>query len=566
MSDEVRALSTRVVNPRRASIGYSVVCLLVLASLWPVNDAMWAGADDPPPALQTLLATADPVRERTTRSPSSVAVLLLDGLRADEAAAMPAFAAFAEGGASGTMQMPSPTLSSPAYHLLLTGVPRDVSGVRTNRVQFRPEGTQARADTLVDRARAVGLSLQSAAEGFAWLLRFAQTEAEADAAVLPEGAPFDEAALELLRGAGEPGRFTLVHMLGVDESAHEGGIHSTEHRRALERAAVLVHTLHEAVRGTSTVAIVLADHGHLTGGGHGGGEPEVRTAPFAIRASGARAASGIELAPEDFAPTVAVLAGLDVPRHALGRPSDAVQREDGGVGGGLEDPALVSRTARINALAGPRAVHTYRGLRRRFGLCFLAILLAFMGLGATKRSFSGFDRGTYIAPAAWLVLSLLAHRWLHQKVFSLSALDRITTAVLTDGFTSAGIAGVCIYGGARAAMATGVPGRMAARRAAGGVAWLAIAAFFGSVARCGASLSPWPDTDLAAYGPVLFGGLTGGAMAAVALTLLASVAIRGESRYAPAGPPGSIALRAAPDDPNALGETDDPTSSTRTAQ
>ena len=92
-------------------------------------------------------------------------MLLIDGLRTDEAEALPAFRTFAASGASGQLRMSAPTLSSPAYHAFLTGVPAWASGVRTNRFQARPRSTAARADTLFDRARSAGMRGVYAAEG-----------------------------------------------------------------------------------------------------------------------------------------------------------------------------------------------------------------------------------------------------------------------------------------------------------------------------------------------------------------------------------------------------------------
>lgn len=255
---------------RKASSRAAALCGLGLVLLAPLMLGTWDRADDAPPALAALTAHADP--ERDAEAPRSLVVLLIDGLRADEANELPAFRAFAAHGASGYLRMSAPTLSSTAYHALLTGVPAWASGVRTHRYQARTRRTPARADTLFDRARSAGLRGVYAGEGLRWLLSFATDARSADAGVLPEGNAFHTAALRHLAAAGEPGRITLVHMLGVDESAHELGTRSREHGEALARADGLVAALHRSVVGTDTVAVVLSDHGHLDAGGHGGDE------------------------------------------------------------------------------------------------------------------------------------------------------------------------------------------------------------------------------------------------------------------------------------------------------
>ena len=47
-----------------------------------------------------------------------------------------------------------------------------------------------------------------------------------------------------------------------------------------------------------------------------------------------------------------------------------------------------------------------------------------------------------------------------------------------------------------------------------------------SIGLIGGSLTPWPESELLAYGPVLFGGLAGGALLAMAASLLGGLVLR----------------------------------------
>lgn len=490
------------------------LCLLGLVLLVPLALGSWERADDTPPALAALRAHADP--ERRAGQPRSVVMLLIDGLRTDEAEALPAFRAFAARGASGELRMSAPTLSSTAYHAFLTGVPAWASGVRTNRFQARPRSSAARADTLFDRARSAGMRGAYAAEGLRWLLSFAADTATADANVLPVGARFEAGALRQLARVAEPGRITLVHMLAVDESAHELGIRSEEHRQALAGANRLIEALHAATRSTDTVAMVLSDHGHLDRGGHGGNELIVQRAPFALAAPDLEPRRGLRLHPEEVAPTLAALARLQPPRHALRSASAAL------VGTHAVEASSVAR--REGAARRAQAAFHARAERYTWAGGLLALLLGALGLWALRRAFGRFDAATLLTPPVWLALCVAAHVHVLGRPLSVSAIDLVAMHVLTLALMSAVAATAAIVAGARVAVALGAQPRAALRRAAATLGWAAFGLFVSSVGLIGGSLAPWPESELLAYGPVLFGGLAGGALVATAVSLLGALA------------------------------------------
>ncbi len=74
-----------------------------------------------------------------------------------------------------------------------------------------------------------------------------------------------------------------------------------------------------------TVFVITADHGHIDTGGHGGWESDVIQVPAVIAGPGIKLAKGTGRS-EDVAPTVALLAGIGVPRFAAGSPLEKVVR------------------------------------------------------------------------------------------------------------------------------------------------------------------------------------------------------------------------------------------------
>ena len=69
---------------------------------------------------------------------------------------------------------------------------------------------------------------------------------------------------------------------------------------------------------TTTTVIVVADHGHVAPGGHGGIEREVAHVPLIMAGKGVRAGAAPDAHSIDVAPTVCALLGIPAPGHAEG--------------------------------------------------------------------------------------------------------------------------------------------------------------------------------------------------------------------------------------------------------
>jgi hypothetical protein len=110
---------------------------------------------------RSALARAEPrvLDPGTPRLARRVVLIIVDGLRADASQTMPTVARLRTAGVSGTATSHYPSWSRPNYVSILTGVPPQASGVRTNR-----HYTPVVLDTLMDRARAAGLRVASASD------------------------------------------------------------------------------------------------------------------------------------------------------------------------------------------------------------------------------------------------------------------------------------------------------------------------------------------------------------------------------------------------------------------
>jgi hypothetical protein len=118
----------------------------------------------------------------------------------------------------------------------------------------------------------------------------------------------------------EPRSLRWVYFGDVDAAGHQAGAASTGYQRAAVTASRLVRR-HWAELGPDDRLIVLSDHGHLPTGGHGGMEPAVRAATFAILGRDVKRGEVLGPRPiDDVASTVASLSGIPTPGCNLGRP------------------------------------------------------------------------------------------------------------------------------------------------------------------------------------------------------------------------------------------------------
>ncbi|MEZ4404001.1 MAG: alkaline phosphatase family protein [Kofleriaceae bacterium] len=339
--------------PRRAA---STVWAVIAAAALVVTGAIGAwraavtGADfmyDLEQPRSPLARATPTVRDAgTPRLARRVALIIVDGLRLDASRQMPALARLRAIGVDGAARSHYPSWSRPNYVSILTGVPPQASGVRTNR-----HYTPVVLDTLMDRARAAHLRSASASDNSplpALFLRPIDPAAsdamddvdidvmddpESDEALAAAGlalrsafddsryAPWPGGVIEAARAQLADGAELQVVLIGlVDDAGHADGAASDAYRAAVVTADRFVAQIVAGLDLTRDAVVVVADHGHTDRGGHGGLEPEVMAVPLVAAGAGIRpGAAPIEARLIDVAPTVATLLGVAAPGHGLGR-------------------------------------------------------------------------------------------------------------------------------------------------------------------------------------------------------------------------------------------------------
>ncbi len=323
--------------------------------------------------VEPALARVPPAIEApdTPRLARRVFLVMIDGLRLDRSYELPLLDELRRRGVDSDATSHYPTWSRPNYVSILTGVPPDASGVRTNH-----HSTPVQLDSLMDRARAAGLHVATATDYDVLPRLFLRrpsaagavhspldldfdTETTIDADGIEDPArsvrapdadlasPFDDA-----RYAPWPGGFSeagsalaageadLVILLvgAVDAAGHAHGGDSPEYREAATLADHAIARVLAHIDLSQDAVVVTADHGHTGRGGHGGTEPEVLTVPLVAAGAGIRpGAAAIDARLIDVAPTVSALLALPAPGHGLGRTLTEILT--------LDDPARARRVA-----------------------------------------------------------------------------------------------------------------------------------------------------------------------------------------------------------------------------
>jgi hypothetical protein len=201
-----------------------------------------------------------------------VRVVLVDGLGAELADALPEMSRLCATGLDVRVDNGFPTVSLPVQHVLWTGRAQMTSGV-----MYRiPRLTAPPVDALPLRIAgsvAVAESHREIVHSFG----FTRAEPPIDADdIEAHGSVWREQGFAIEAGSAvmSDAPLVFVHVLRVDEAGHAAGASSIAYREAALWADALLGVLHAA--DPRARWFLLSDHGHRDRGGHGGSEPEIR--------------------------------------------------------------------------------------------------------------------------------------------------------------------------------------------------------------------------------------------------------------------------------------------------
>jgi len=371
------------------------------------------------------------------RRPRQTAVVVIDGLGHAEAQTMRSLARLAEVGQCRKTHVGSLSLSRPVYASLSTGLEADRTGVR-----FNDHTDPLTAPSIWDLARAGGLSVAAVSE-LPWWRELFPRGFDHYLLAAPEADYFELAP---------PADLRLIHPLYVDEAGHYSGADSNEYRAAVERVDHELGDFLTTVDLARDLVVVTADHGHSSGGGHGGQQDRVANVLTCYAGLGVRhdASSG-PLRSTTIGPSLALLLGLPFPAEM--RPDSLEPLWD------LVDPsaypaayleqrrAAVARFESENAAQLSKWMPASEGRWDRFyahhrewqlitALPFLGLIALLMAIQCGVHRRRGATRGAALFGPAFIVAAAFA-AWALQVVFR-GSFDLSAVAYREDflGFTT----------------------------------------------------------------------------------------------------------------------------------
>ncbi len=301
--------------PWRDAFGRAVTA--VLAGL--AASVYFVGTHFAPPTVRDPWGTA-PDLEPVPAAGHRLLLVLVDGLNADRAfdpEVMPFVAGHRAEGAWGIAETGLITMTGPGVLTIGTGRPPTLSDAIEN---FEPP--PAPCDSVFRRLHLAGKRTHLVGDRV-WERRFGafaeravaladrgmhdQTESDREALA---------AALESLRSTPD---LLVVHFVGADHAGHADGTVGTTgaYARRLREIDADIRQL-ALTAAPDTAVLVIADHGMTDSGGHGGGEPGPRRAPFVWWGAGVLPLPAIETAQTAIAPTLAGFFGVPPPGESAG--------------------------------------------------------------------------------------------------------------------------------------------------------------------------------------------------------------------------------------------------------
>ncbi len=240
-------------------------------------------------------------------------LVIVDGMREDVSRAqMATLNRLRAYGSDFTLTVPQPSLSFPNWTTILTGAPQVISGVTTNWYDGR-----VLAPTLMDMAHLAGRRVEVVGPHAFSPLFGVVPGPYVSLRAWPEGGYLSgtliDDALQIAK-VTDP-QLVIVHLPDLDEAGHSHGGASKQFAEVAHKIDIDLGRLVSGLQRTDTTFVVVADHGHIDSGGHGGWERSAVRVPGVFAGAGIRLGSGTGNL-EQVAPTIAVLAGISPPPFA----------------------------------------------------------------------------------------------------------------------------------------------------------------------------------------------------------------------------------------------------------
>ncbi len=302
------------------SLGLSLLALTIII----IGSALWSRVlytsieQYRSPLRGARLAPQSPQFQAIT--PKMVVVMISGlGYEAAQTLNLPVLNQLSQAGAAMAVQSTPPTYSQTAWATLISGASAETNDappvdLPLNRLH------ELEIDTLFSRAHQAGLPTSLLgpvewqrllpAEQVDYPFFVDQPGPESDAAIV-------EAALPVL--ANPDLKFTWIHFSQVDVAGQQHGGESAAYAQAAAQVDSYLGQISQAIDLHQAVLVILADHGHVPDGGHGGDEVEAVWQPLVAIGQGIVPGRYSDTHQTNIAPTLAAILGLAPPTASEGR-------------------------------------------------------------------------------------------------------------------------------------------------------------------------------------------------------------------------------------------------------
>lgn len=308
----------RAWRDRLARIAVGLVCV---ALLWPLRDLRFAAVvaittHDARPGTAPPLPRADGVGVTPT---SRLRVVLIDGAGRDTAATMPAWDGLCARGLDLTVDVGFPTVSLPVELALWSGRTQQQTGVLYHATG---KPVLPLAPGLIPPQVPGSIAIAESAQYIVHSLGFTTTLPPITPdKKLPEGWAGTGWIDAALAAVASPTRLAFVHVLRVDTAGHKFGKRSPQWRDAAATSdAVLAQLLAAA---PDARWLVLADHDHISTGGHGSEDRAIRVVRGCVAGPDVAPGRGGPVSIVDVARIIADSVEVRLADDAHGRPLGA---------------------------------------------------------------------------------------------------------------------------------------------------------------------------------------------------------------------------------------------------
>ncbi|MCL4504461.1 MAG: alkaline phosphatase family protein [Chloroflexi bacterium] len=244
-----------------------------------------------------------------------VVLVLVRGLRLDEAREMPNLSALRDSGSALTVQHEPPTFRLPSWATLTSGASAEIHGITTNN---SPRAT--RYSSLIQVAQSAGQKVsavgsQSLADMLDGDVQRFEVVDNSDVSQRDDDAV--RLAMEVMKDTTNPPSLVLVELTAIEDTIRG---EPSDISAAVTLTDGRIKTLLSNIDLHTSTIVILADRGLSNRNTDGGDESDIAVTPMIMAGAGVHPGIALLIQSTDVAPTIAALLGAPLPAQVQGQP------------------------------------------------------------------------------------------------------------------------------------------------------------------------------------------------------------------------------------------------------